>query len=318
MAAVQNTPASVPAVKIFADKSGSKPGLAIGLMVLAVGLFAVMDAMVKWLGESYAMPQLMFFRGLFAFVPLFLFMFRGSLGNILRVNDPMGHLIRCLVGIFSLACFFYAFTHMPLADAVAIGFAAPVFVTALSVPLLGEKVGPRRWTAVLVGFIGVLIMVQPGGGSLDSVALIMLAGTLCYALAMILVRKLSRTETSASIVFYFTLTATLLSGAALPFYWVTPGLEDLLWLIGLGLVGGTAQIVITLAFRYADVALVMPFEYSAMIWAALFGFMFWGEVPGLNIWVGVTIVILSGLYILFREANLGLKRGVARKLHSKR
>ena len=139
-----------------------------------------------------------------------------------------------------------------------------------------------------------------------------------YALAMIFVRKLSRTETSTSIVFYFTATATLVSGAFMPFHWVTPNWLDFGLLVAVGLVGGVAQITITRAFRYADVAVIMPFEYTAMIWAALLGYFIWGEIPGNNIWIGVAIVMLSGLYILYREANLGLKRGTARKLAPKR
>lgn len=304
-----NTPAQRPA---------STAGLAIALMLLAIGLFSIMDALVKWMGESYPTTQLIFFRSLFAFIPLGFLILRQGLGNALRVKNPKGHLIRSLVGLVALFTFFYAFSHMPLADAVAISFAAPVFVTALSVPLLGEKVGPRRWTAVLVGFIGVLVMVKPGPGVFQSVAIIPLVGTVFYALAIIFVRKLARTETNTSIVFYFTLSCTLVSAAFMPFYWVTPSLADLGWLIAIGLVGGVAQITVTLAFRYADVALIMPFEYSAMLWVALLGYVFWGEVPGLNIWAGVTIVMASGLYILFREANLGLKRGTARKLHTRR
>jgi drug/metabolite transporter (DMT)-like permease len=306
------------ATQTSAQRPASTAGLAIALMLLAVGLFSIMDALVKWMGESYPTTQLIFFRSLFAFIPLGFLILRQGVGKALRVRNTTGHLLRSLVGLVALFTFFYAFSHMPLADAVAISFAAPVFVTALSVPLLGEKVGPRRWAAVLVGFIGVLVMVEPGPGVFQSVALVPLVGTVFYALAIIFVRKLARTETNTSIVFYFTLSCTLVSAAFMPFYWVTPSLTDLGWLIAIGLVGGVAQITVTLAFRYADVALIMPFEYSAMLWVALLGYVFWGEVPGLNIWVGVSIVMASGLYILFREANLGLKRGTARKLQTRR
>jgi len=160
--------------------------------------------------------------------------------------------------------------------------------------------------------------VQPGAGVFQQIALVPLGGTVFYALAVIMVRKLSRTESSASIVFYFTLSCTLASAAFLPFHWVTPGPLDLALLIAVGIIGGMAQITITKAFRLADVAVIMPFEYSAMIWAVFLGFFIWGEVPGLNIWVGVTIVMASGLYILYREASLGLPRGIARRLHTRR
>lgn len=293
-------------------------GKGIALMVLAVGLFAVMDALVKWLGDGYPTSQIIFFRSLFAFVPLAFIMFRHGLAEAVRINDWIGHGIRCASGIVAMGCMFYGFTSLPLADVIAITFAAPIFITALSVPMLGERVGPRRWAAVLAGFVGVLIMVQPGAGVMEPAAVVVLCGMLFYAIAMIYVRKLSRTETSTSIVFYFTATATLVSAAFLPFHWVTPNLFDFALLVAVGLVGGVAQIAITQAFRYADVAVIMPFEYTAMIWAALLGFFVWGEVPGNNIWVGVAVVMLSGLYILYREADLGLKRGTARKLTTKR
>jgi drug/metabolite transporter (DMT)-like permease len=287
-------------------------------MVLAMGLFSIMDALVKWLGSSYPTVQLVFFRSLFAFVPIAFLIFHGGLGNALRMTDRRGHLIRAAVGILALGAFFYAFANMRLADAVAIGFAAPIFVTALSVPLLGERVGPRRWCAVLLGFAGVMVMLRPGAAVFDPVAVVPLVGVVFYALAAIMVRRLSKTETSAAIVFYFTLSCTLISGLLLPFFWVTPDAADFALLACVGLIGGLAQITITNAFRLADVAVIMPFEYSAMIWAALLGFFIWGEMPGNHIWLGVAIVTASGLYILYRETSLGLRRGTARRLQTKR
>ncbi len=315
-AASQSAPETLSA--LTPDREAARRGRAIALMVLGVGLFSIMDALVKWLGESYPTVQLVFFRSLFAFIPLGFLMFRDGVAGALRMNDRQGHLLRAVVGVMALWAFFYAFAHMPLAEVIAITFAAPVFVTALSVPLLGERVGPRRWCAVLVGFLGVLIMVQPGAGVFQTVALVPLGGVVFYALAMVFVRKLSRTETSASIVFYFTLACTLVSAAALPFSWVTPQAWDWALLVALGLIGGMAQITFTRAVSLADVSVIMPFEYTAMLWAVVLGFFIWGEVPGNNIWIGVAIVMASGLYILYREASLGLVRGKARKLHAKR
>ncbi|MCG8360710.1 MAG: DMT family transporter [Kiloniellales bacterium] len=302
------------------QKSGDQaPGRGIALMVLSVGFFSVMDALVKELSDSVPTMQIVFFRSLFAFIPLGFIIWRQGLINALRIHDRWGHVLRGVFGVLAMAIFFFAFGRMPLADAIAITFAAPIFVTALSVPLLGEKVGIRRWSAVIVGFLGVLVMVQPGGsGLLDPIAGVMLLGTLFYALAMIMVRRLSRTETNASIVFSFTFAATLVSAAFLPFQWVTPGPETLALLITVGLIGGLAQILMTMAFRAGDVSLIAPFDYTTMLWATLLGFIFWGEIPGNNIWIGVTIVTASGLYILYREANLGLSRGQARRLQSRR
>ena len=316
----ENSPsaAAAPGAAERAASGGADRTRGIALMVLAVGLFSIMDALVKWLGSDYSTAQLLFFRSIFAFIPLGFLIFRSGIGPALRIKDPLTHLLRAVSGVLALASFFYAFANMPLADVIAITFAAPILVTAFSVPLLGERVGPRRWGAVLVGFVGVIVMLQPGASLFDPLAVIPLVGTVFFALAMVLVRKLSRSETSASIVFSFTATLALVSGAFLPFYWVTPGLLDLGLLIAIGLIGGLAQIIVTNAFRLADVAVVVPFEYTTMIWAVGLGFVIWGEVPGNHIWLGVAIVGASGLYILFRESSLGLPRGTARRLQSKR
>ena len=274
------------------DQSGDV-GRGIAYMVIAVGLFTIMDALVKWLGPSYPTMQIVFFRSLFAFVPLAIFVMRtGSLAS-LATKRPFGHILRSFIGLAALSSFFYAYTYMPLANVVAISFAAPLFITALSVPLLGEAVGPRRWSAVAVGFLGVIIMVRPDAGLFDRVVLIALAGSVFYALAMIFVRKLSKTETSAAIVFYYSLASSVVAGAFMPVQWVTPNLEDLALLILVGLVGGVAQIFMTNAFRNAPVAVIAPFDYTTMIWAAMLGFFVWGDIPGVNVWVGVAIVTAS-------------------------
>ncbi len=315
------TPAQVTALsaaKAVQSSDAGNPALGIAYMVIAVALFTIMDALVKWLGPHYPTMQIVFFRSLFAFVPLGIFIARtGSLVS-LATRQPFGHVLRSFIGLTALSCFFYAYAHMPLANVIAIAFAAPLFITALSVPLLGEAVGPRRWGAVAFGFVGVIIMVRPDSGVFDSVALVALFGTVCYALAMIFVRKLSRTETSAAIVFYYSLASTIVAGLFMPFQWVTPGLQDLGLLIAVGLVGGVAQIFMTNAFRNAPAAVIAPFDYTTMIWAVIVGFFIWGEIPGVNVWIGVAIVVVSGLYILQREANLGLRRGVARPLQPRR
>ena len=316
--AMAEPPLPAPAAPVPAPVAAVSSARAILLMVGSVAFFAVMDALVKDLGTRYPTLQVMFFRSLFAFVPIMLLILHSGSLKALRMNSVTGHLLRSLVGVGAMFCFFYAYSRMPLADVVAISFAAPVFVVALSVPLLGERVGPRRWAAVLIGFVGVMIMLQPGPGLLRSISLVPLLGTVFFALAMIVLRKLGRTETSASVAFTFTLSCTLVSGFALPFVWVAPNLVDLAALIAVGLLGGVGQILMTTAFKHGDVAVVAPFEYTAMIWATLLGFVFWNEIPRLSIWLGVAVVMASGLFILFREANLRLPRGRARRLQVKR
>ena len=278
----------------------------IAFMAIAVMVFSFMDAVIKWLGEAgYPTMQLVFFRSFFAFLPLSLIIFRGSWRSALAINDWKGHAVRCFSGGISMAGFFYAFKVMPLADVIAIGFAAPVFITALSIPLLGEHVGIRRWTACLIGFGGVLVILRPGPGLLESGALVALGATFFYAVAAISVRKLSRTETNASIIFSFTLTCTIASAGFLPFQWVAPAsLFDLALLISLGLLGGTAQLFMTEAFRATAISIVMPFEYTAILWTVSLQFLIWHAVPGLNLWLGAPLVIASGIYIVWREAAL--------------
>lgn len=280
----------------------------IGYLLVAVVVFSIMDVLIKWTSASYPTIQIVFFRAAFAFVPLSLFIARRGGIAALRTRRPMGHVWRCLVGVASMFLGFWALAVLPLADVIAIGFAGPIFLTALSVPLLGETVGWRRWSAVVAGFIGVVVMVRPGAGVFAPEALIPVGGAVGYAFAMVMVRKLTATESIAAIVFYFTLTGTAVSGALLPFVWVTPGWVDLALLVAIGLCGGIAQLLMTRAFQIAPASLIAPFEYSAMIWAIGFGWLIWDELPDAAIWTGSTIVIASGLYILHRETVVARRR----------
>ena len=278
--------------------------IGIGLMVLATFGFSVMSGLVKAVSPPIPTVQVLFFRAAFAMVPLMLvIMLTGGPGQ-LRTKQPRGHVVRSLAGLVGSFCYFYAYGHMPLADVVAISFSMPLFATALAVPLLGEKVRIRRWTAILVGFVGVLIMVRPGGSGFTPVALIMVAGAALYAIASIAIRKMSATETSAAIVFYFTLTSMLGSAAFLPWIWVTPSGKELAFLVMIGFIGGVAQICMTRAFGAAALAIIAPFEYASLLWSVGIGWMFWGEVPDWAVGVGAMLVVGSGLYILHRETVL--------------
>jgi len=304
---VQRVPGAISAARAAAavQARGDRPLHGIAMMLLGVSLFSIMDGFVKWLGQDYPTMQIVFFRSLFAFVPLAFLIHRfGGIRVALRVTTPWGHVVRCLCGTGAMFLIFYAYANMKLADAVAIGFAAPLFITLLSVPLLGEKVGIRRWSACLAGFSGVLIMIRPGPGILESIALVPLLAALFNAGAMIYVRRLSRTESVASIIFWFTVSTTLLSGLFMPFQWVMPQGWDWLLLIMVGLIGGAAQIATTSAFSQAPAAAISPFKYTSMIWAVLIGWLIWGETPGLHIWLGWPVVVASGLYIVYRETRL--------------
>lgn len=273
----------------------------IVLKIAAVTVFSIMDMTVKWLSARYPTVQIIFCRSLFAFVPLAFFLWRNGGLDLLKTKRPAGHLLRAAVGAGALYCFFWAFGHMPLADVVAIGFAAPLCMTAMSVWLLGERVGLRRWSAVAVGFLGVLLMVRPGVGTVQGAALVALLGTLLYSFGIILVRKLSETERSATIVFYFTIGGTVVFGAALPAFWVTPTGADAVLLVLIGFLGGIGHLLITRAYQLAPIAVIAPFDYMAILWATGFGFIIFGDLPGWMTVAGAAIVVASGLYILHRE-----------------
>ena len=270
-------------------------------MLLQAFLFSAMDALVKLATVRHPTGQIIFFRNLFALVPLYFFIRQAGGLGILRTQRLGQHILRSLGGIASMFCLFLAYAYLPLADAMAIATAGPIFLTALSVPLLGEHVGWRRWAGVFAGFIGILIITRPGSGVFGVAALLPLAGAFFYALAMVQIRKLSTSEPPARIVFYFTIAAVVLGGASLPWQWVTPTPLSLVYLVGIGLVGGFAQMAMTHAFRLAPVAVVAPFDYTALVFATGFGYAIWGQIPDRFVWAGAAIVIASGLYILHRE-----------------
>lgn len=272
-------------------------------MLLCVVLFGVMDALVKLAAERQPVGQVMFFRNAFAFIPLYFFIRQAGGWGVLRTRYVSQHILRSVTGVTSMALTFYAFAVMQLADVVAIGLSAPIFLTALSVPMLGEHVGWRRWSAVGVGFVGILVITRPGTGVFGPIAFVPLASAVLYAVAMIQIRKVSTREPAATMSFYYTVAAVLLSGASLPWQWKTPTPIMLACLIIIGLLGGFAQMALTEAYRRAPVSLVAPFEYSALLVAAALGYAIWGQIPDEFVWLGAGIVVASGLYILHREAS---------------
>ena len=281
--------------------------LGIASMLVAMVLMTVMNALAKALAETYPLTEVTFFRNLFALLPAVAMVAAAGGRECLRTEHRLGHVWRGVIGLTSMGLLFWSYHLMPLADAVAISYAAPLFVTALSVPLLGERVGPYRWGAVAVGFVGVLIIVQPGGAVLGKGALVALAAAVAYALAMIAMRQLGRTERPVTTVFYFTVIATVLSGLTLPFSWITPTWEGFGLMALMGLAGGGSQYFSTRAYALAPAVVIGPFSYAGLLWATLLGWLVWGDVPSLTVTVGAGIVIASGLLILFRETRLRAK-----------
>lgn len=296
-----HTPAPVGATSARAD---NRALIGIGYMLFGVAGMAGMDAFAKWLGQSYSVVEIMFFRNLFGLLPALAFAWQAGGLKVLRIASLKGQALRALLVMVAMGSFFWALKSVPLAEALAIAFAAPLFITALSRPLLGEPVGPRRWVAVLIGFAGVLIMLRPGIEAFQPAALLVLLAALCYALVMLITRRLSRLESSPSMVFWSSFATVLVTAFILPFEWRSPDTLSLALFAGMGLLGGVSMFCLTQAYRHAEAAVVAPFDYMALLWGILIGWLVWGELPEPLVYLGAAVVVASGLYILHREAKL--------------
>jgi drug/metabolite transporter (DMT)-like permease len=280
-------------------------GAGLGLGALAFALFTVMDTTIKWLSAGYPVHELLFTNALFGLVPVAVTTLRrGGLAR-LRTRRLHLHVLRGMLGMGGGGCAFFAYSRLPLADAYAMIFATPLLITALSVPILGERVGWRRWSAIAVGFAGVLIMLRPGVAPIGPGSLAALGAACFSAVAILLVRKLSATESTASIALYSNLTVILVMAMLLPAGGIFPGFGDFLLMAAAGLIGGTALLVLIAAYRRAPAALVAPFQYSQMLWAVLLGFLIWRDVPDPGKLVGALIVAASSLFVVYRETALG-------------
>ena len=233
----------------------------------------------------------------------------GGLKSV-RPNRPWMQALRIIVAFGSTLGFFYVFPRMPLVDAYAISFAAPLFMVALSVPMLGEPVGWRRWTAVVVGFAGVLIMLDPWGIEFHAMSLIVLGATFCYSLSTVMLRLLSRRDSDIVALFWLSLATSGASLAGAIPVWVWPTAIDWVWLVVMGLLGGIAQVMNTRAWRLASTAVLAPFDYTSIVLAVLFGYLWFKEEPSWTVWLGLPLVMGSGLYILHRERVRARTRAV--------
>ena len=283
--------------------NADRPLAGIAIMLTGIASFAIMDALIKWLTADYPVPQVIALRSWFG-LPflLWLAMREGGL-PALRTSRPLVHFGRFVLVLLLSLSFFWALSMMKLVDAIALAFAAPIIITALSVPLLREPVGLRRWIAICIGFCGVLVMLRPGLGVFEWAALAALGSALVYALLMITTRAFKSTESSASLMLYPQLGISLSGFLMVYFYWVTPTLQDLGLFACAGFFGSIGVLCLTHAFRMAPAAAIAPFEYTALVWATLLGFLLWGELPDGITLLGASIVIASGLYILYRETR---------------
>lgn len=274
-------------------------------------LLASMAACVKYLGSDVPLGETIFVRGLIALIALAtLAHFTDGL-QVLKTDNPARHALRSLSGTVSMFCFFAALSMIPLADVTAITFAAPLFITLLAMVFLGERIHAFRWTALILGLIGVSIMVSPHlslhDGNLFGIGLAV-GAALTSALAMIFLRSMSRQEPAITITFYFLLTATLCALITLLWGWVMPTKQQWIVMLLTGLFGVAGQLLMTYSYRYAEASTIAPLDYTNMILSVLIGRWFFNETPSWRIWVGAPLVIAAGLTIIWREYWLAQRR----------
>jgi len=283
---------------------GGPAGPLLGL--LAFALYATHDTVVKYLGASYSTFQIVFFSGLFSFPLIILMLLQDPTPGTLRTRHPWWNLARTVSMVMGWAAVFYAFSVLPLAQTYAILFSTPLLITLLSIPVLGERVGIHRGAAVLVGLVGVLIVLRPGGAELTLGHAAALLAAVGSATSSVIVRRIGRDERAAVLMLYPMLASVVVMGAILPFVYVPVEAIDMAALAVVAVLAFGAALCIIAAYRRSEATVVAPMQYSQIIWAALFGWLFFNELPDLWTVVGALVIIASGLFILFRESRVNV------------
>ena len=269
-------------------------------MFMSVCAFSFMDLIVKW-SDDYPLGQVLFFRGFFGVVIYFFIMPRERIKNFYYTKRAKLHLLRCVFGLIALIAIFIALRKLPLATVVSISFAAPIFTTIFSIILLNEKVGFYRWLAVLIGFIGIIVITEPGFGDLNIYYLFPIIFCLGLSYVAIAIRQLSTTEPVWLISLNFSIVITLAGLFTIPFGWVMPNTQDLVLLCMIGFLGGFANLWLSQSFKLSEVSLVSPLKYLALVFGILFGYLIWDEIPTIKTLLGALLVVASSLIILRRE-----------------
>ena len=272
-------------------------------MFISVCAFSLMDVLVKW-SDAYPVGQVLFFRGFCGIIPILFLIPRDRFLDFYKTTRPLLHFKRCLSGLIALVAIFIALRNLPLATVVSITFAAPIFTTIFSIFLLKEKVGLYRWLAVLVGFVGIIVITEPGFSSLNLYYIYPIIFCLGLSYVAIAIRKLSTTEPVWLISFFFSFSIAILGLLSLFQGWVMPNFFDLFLLSMVGILGGLANLWLSQSYKYSEVSLVTPLKYLALVFAIIFGYFIWSEVPTLKTLIGALLVILSSFIIFRREMTL--------------
>jgi drug/metabolite transporter (DMT)-like permease len=269
-------------------------------MFLSVCTFSVMDLLVKW-SSDYPTGEVLFFRGFFGLLPTYFLIPKDKLKTFYTTKRSKEHLFRCLMGLMALIAIVVALRELPLAVVVSLSYAAPLFITVLSIFLLSEKVGVFRWLAVLIGFIGVIIIAEPGFKGMNYLYFLPLIFCIGMAFVTITIRKLSKTEPIWLISIFFTITISIAGLATIPMGWIMPNFQDFILLALIGVTGGSANLFLTQSYKLSEVSLVAPLKYLALIFAIIFGYLIWNETPTVKTLIGASLVVFSSLIIFRRE-----------------
>ena len=284
--------------------------LGIAMMLFGIFLFMANDTLGKWLVSTYSIGQVLFMRSAAALFVVIVLLRAGGYRRLITVERPGLQALRAIFATLEVVAFYGAVAYLPLADTMAFWLAVPIYVAALSPLVLGEKVGARRWTAILIGFVGVIVVLRPSSATLTGPALIAVAGSLAFALMMLTARSLRGTP-DLVLVFWQMIGALLAGFVLMPFGWVTPPALDIGLLAILGITAMFAHMCVTRAFKRGDAAQIAPLQYTMLLWAALFGYLVFGDVPQPTMLIGAAIIVGSGLFIFFRERQLAKKSAVA-------
>ena len=281
----------------------SKNQLGFLYMFISICAFSIMDLIVKW-SENYPIGEVLFFRGFCGMIPIFFLIPKERYFNFYKTNRPFLHFKRCVSGLVAIVAIFIALRKLPLATVVSITFAAPIFTTIMSIFFLSEKVGLYRWLAVLVGFIGILIISEPGFSSFNFYYIYPIIFCLGLSYVAIAIKQLSSTEPVWLIGLYFSFSIMIMSFFTLPHGWIMPNLKDLFLLCMVGILGGLANLWLTQSYKFAEVSLVTPLKYLALLFAIFFGYILWDETPTIKTLLGAALVIISSIIIFRREIYL--------------
>ena len=269
-------------------------------MFLSVCTFSVMDLLVKW-SSDYPTGEVLFFRGFFGLLPTYFLIPKNKLKTFYTTERSKEHLFRCLMGLMALIAIIVALRELPLAVVVSLSYAAPLFITVLSIFLLSEKVGVFRWLAVIIGFIGVIIIAEPGFKGMNYLYFLPLIFCIGMAFVTITIRKLSTTEPIWLISIFFTITISIAGLATIPMGWKMPNFQDFILLALIGVTGGSANLFLTQSYKLSEVSLVAPLKYLALVFAIFFGYFIWNEIPTIKTLIGASLVVFASLIIFRRE-----------------